>query len=111
MFATILSIYSDSKKSPSEISQFSLLLALNLEKTLLCNEYFPKSVIQSQNGKNCNKEATDGFFSDDDGLLNSLGIEPGASDTLKIKALEGEFHRLIENGNSDKVFIIFIINL
>ncbi|KAJ3224311.1 hypothetical protein HDU81_008632 [Chytriomyces hyalinus] len=106
LYATAISINLETKKVKGGELDESLHVELGLvmEEMEACEAMFPPVETRAMNVKaNDNAEANDSFMSDEvDGLLMGLGVAKKASDAMKLKAMEEEFHRLTAAGLSDQ---------
>ncbi|KAJ3016802.1 hypothetical protein HKX48_003866 [Thoreauomyces humboldtii] len=107
LYAAAISINSEShlSKATAWDENLHLRLGLVLEEITAITEVFPLPAMSRAENLEAseNTAAAESFMSDEvDGLLEQLEIAKSSSDARKIRALEGEYHRLLENGNSDK---------
>ncbi|KAJ3292997.1 hypothetical protein HK104_004842 [Borealophlyctis nickersoniae] len=80
-----------------------LQLGRVLEEAVRCRQLFPAPAARSTAKTNENEMAHESFQSDEvDGLLEQLGVSLAASDAVKLRAIEEEYHRLLALGLSDQ---------
>jgi hypothetical protein len=110
LLATAISLNTEAKKLRGGSLDYSLhfQLGLHLEEVMLAKYLFPEQTIQKKVAANDNNAANESFMNDEfNGLLMSLGINFSATNGAKLQAVEQEYHRLLSQGLSDQVVIVF----
>ncbi|KAJ3271914.1 hypothetical protein HDV01_006128 [Terramyces sp. JEL0728] len=104
MTATMLSFEREQNNLSNKTPDGKLLLTFGKVLTELdfLQTWFPDFEI-AKKIQDENDQAKDSFYQDEIvGLLLQLGISPSANENIKIKAMEGEYHRLKNEGKTNE---------